>query len=293
MSHYYSYEKAKNYSTLYTLEAADEMVVKQEDGMLGYISAGQFATTGSNIFEGGQIIDGNLTIVGDIYANEFLVTTSSTQHFTASTNFGLDGGDTHSFTGSVKITGSLNTIGNTSITGSVQITGSLHVNTHPVVLGQLSWARYDDTQYTTSSFRSVTVAGGEVTLPNNGGYSVTTHLHSDIQFYNTGSQRVYAEKEGDVYLMTISFRAKTANANVAYARIQMDSTGLTPYRRVGKDLFFGKGNDEWHDYHEVFQFYADTDFVANGNQWKIRAYGATVDISNVIYFIQRTQNHLI
>jgi hypothetical protein len=290
---YTAFEKAKNYTKQYELDSVDSIVTRQEDGMLGYISAGQFATTGSNIFDGGQIILGNLNIDGNIIANEFLVTTSSTEHFTASTNFGLDNGDTHTFTGSVKITGSLNTIGNASITGSVQITGSLNVNTHPVVLGQLSWARYDDTQYTTSSFLSVTVAGGEVTLPNNGGYSVTTHLHSNIQFYNSGSQRVYAEKEGDVYLMTITFKAKTANANVAYLRIQMDSTGPTIYRRVGKDLFFGKGNDEWHDYHELFQFYADSDFVANGNQWKIRAMGATVDISNVIYFIQRTQNHLI
>jgi hypothetical protein len=292
-NHYSSFAKARNYTKQYELDKIDSVITRQEDGMLGYISAGQFATTGSNIFDGGQVILGNLNIDGNIIANEFLVTTSSTEHFTASTNFGLDNGDTHTFTGSVKITGSLNTIGNTSITGSVQITGSLNVNTHPVVLGQLSWARYDDTQYTTSSFLSVTVVGGEVTIPNNGGYSVTTHLHSDIQFYDSGSQRVYAEKEGDVYLMTITFRAKTANANAAYVRIQMDSVGPTIYRRVGKDLFFGKGNDEWHDYHEVFQFYADSDFVANGNQWKIRAFGATVDISSVIYFIQRTQNHLI
>ena len=164
---------------------------------------------------------------------------------------------------------------------------------HPVVLGQLSWARYDDTQYTTSSFRSVTVAGGEVTLPNNGGYSVTTHLHSDIQFYNTGSQLIQVENEGDVYSMTVTFRAKTSNANAAWMRIQLDSVGLTPYNRVGKDLFFGKGNNVWHDFHEVFQFYADSDFVANGNRWKIQAFEATIDISNVIYFIQRTQNHLI
>jgi len=170
---------------------------------------------------------------------------------------------------------------------------SVSVNGQPVVLGQLSWARYDDTQYTTSSFLSVAVADGEVTLPNNGGYSITTHLHSDIQFYNSGSRRVYAENEGDVYTMTVTFKAKTANTNVAWMRIQFDSTGPTIYRRVGKDLFFGKGNDVWHDYHEVFQFYADTDFVTSGNQWKIKAYEATVDISNVIYFIQRTQNHLI
>jgi len=121
---YSAFEKAKEYTKLYTLEAADEFIVKQEDGYLGYASAGQLATTGSNIFIGGQIIDGNLTIVGDIYANEFLVTTSSVNHFTASTNFGLDDGDTHIFTGSVRITGSLNTIGTTTMTGSLLVSGS-------------------------------------------------------------------------------------------------------------------------------------------------------------------------
>jgi hypothetical protein len=221
----------------------------------------------------GVLVNGDLNVNGNINVNTII--SASTLFESGSTIFGNSDDDIHQFT------------------GSVEITGSVTVNNQPVVLGQLSWARYDDTQYTTSSFLSVTVAGGERIIPNNGGYSVTTHLHSDIQFYNTGSQRIYVENEGDVYVMTIAFRAKTANANAGWMRIQLDSTGLTPYRRVGKDLFFGKGNDEWHDYHEVFQFYADDDFVANGNQWKIRANGATIDIANVIYFIQRTQNHII
>jgi hypothetical protein len=124
MSHYHSFEKAKVYSTIYTLEPTDEIIVKQqEDGMLGYASVGQFATTGSNIFEGGQIIDGNLTIVGDIYANTFNVTTYSVSHFSASTNFGLDEGDTHTFTGSVYITGSLNVIG--GINGVINATNGV------------------------------------------------------------------------------------------------------------------------------------------------------------------------
>jgi hypothetical protein len=120
---YTAFEKAKEYTKLYTLEPTDEFIVKQEDGYLGYASAGQFATTGSNIFEGGQIIDGNLTIVGDIYANEFLVTTSSIEHFTASTNFGLDDGDIHSFTGLVRITGSLSVIG--GINGVINATNGV------------------------------------------------------------------------------------------------------------------------------------------------------------------------
>lgn len=168
------------------------------------------------------------------------------------------------------------------------VTGSL-----PPGLGGsgLGWARYDDTQYTTSSVFSVTTAAGDVTLPNNAGNIIETHLHSSISFYNSGSQKIQVENNADVYMATVVFRAKTSNANGTHIRLQLDSTGATPYERVGKDLFFGKGNDVWHDFHEVFQFYADDDFVTNGNRWKVRAIGNNVSIANIIFFIQRTQNH--
>jgi len=168
------------------------------------------------------------------------------------------------------------------------VTGSL-----PPGLGGsgLGWARYDDTQYTTSSVFSVTTADGDVTLPNNAGNTIETHLHSSISFYNSGSQKIQVENNADVYMTTVVFRAKTSNANGTHIRLQLDSTGATPYERVGKDLFFGKGNDVWHDFHEVFQFYADDDFVTNGNRWKVRAVGNNVSIANIIFFIQRTQNH--
>lgn len=168
------------------------------------------------------------------------------------------------------------------------VTGSL-----PPGLGGsgLGWARYDDTQYTTSSVFSVTTADGDVTLPNNAGNTIETHLHSSISFYNSGSQKIQVENNADVYMATVVFRAKTSNANGTHIRLQLDSTGATPYERVGKDLFFGKGNDVWHDFHEIFQFYADDDFVTNGNRWKVRAVGNNVSIANIIFFIQRTQNH--
>lgn len=156
---------------------------------------------------------------------------------------------------------------------------------------KLGWARYDDTQYTTSSVFNLTTAGGEVTLPNNAGNTITEHLHSSVQFYDSGSQKIHVENINDVYMCTVVFKAKTANANAAHMRLQLDSTGATPYERVGKDLFFGKGNDVWHEYHEVFQWYADEDFKLNGNRWKIQAFGANCSIANIIFFIQRTQNH--
>jgi hypothetical protein len=156
---------------------------------------------------------------------------------------------------------------------------------------KLGWARYDDTQYTTSSVFSLTTGAGDQTLPNNGGNTIETHLHSEVSFYNTGSQLVQVENVGDVYMCTVVFRAKTSNANGTSIRLQLDSTGATPYERVGKDLFFGKGNDVWHDFHEVFQWYGDEDFLTNGNRFKVRAVGHNVSIANTILFIQRTQNH--
>ena len=119
---YHKQETAKEYTKHYDLEAIDSVIIRQEDGLLGYISAGQFATTGSNIFIGGQIIDGNITVTGDVYATNLI--TSSTLLFTGSTNHGSLIGDIHTYTGSVRITGSLNTIGNQTITGSFLVSGS-------------------------------------------------------------------------------------------------------------------------------------------------------------------------
>ena len=118
---YTGFEKAKNYSKQYELDAVDSIVTKQEDGMLGYLSAAQFATTGSNIFIGGQIIDGNITVTGDVYATNLI--TSSTLLFTGSTNHGSLIGDIHTYTGSIRITGSLNVIG--GINGQINATNGV------------------------------------------------------------------------------------------------------------------------------------------------------------------------
>jgi hypothetical protein len=99
------------------------VMAKQPDDEFGYFNIGQFALTSSNAFVGNQTINGNLTINGDINANQFLVTSTSITHYTASTNFGLDDGDTHRFTGSVYITGSLNVIG--GINGVINATNGV------------------------------------------------------------------------------------------------------------------------------------------------------------------------
>jgi len=88
--------------------------------------------------------------------------------------------------------------------------------------------------------------------------------------------------------MFVTFKSKAPNANQTHIDLSLSSTGATPYDRVSKSLTFAKGNNEWEDFYEVFNFYADDDFVTNGNQWKIYADGGNVDVAGVIYFIQKT-----
>jgi len=153
----------------------------------------------------------------------------------------------------------------------------------------LGWARYDDTQYTTSSFLTVT-DGTNVVMPNNAGSSVTTYMNSSVAFYNGTTKKVQTQNEADVYTMIVTFRAKAPNANQTHIDISLSSTGATPYDRVSKSLTFAKGNNQWQNFYESFSFYADADFVTNGNQWKIYAVGGDVDVAGCIYFIQRTFN---
>lgn len=154
----------------------------------------------------------------------------------------------------------------------------------------LGWARYDDTVYTSTNKLSLS-DGVEVTLPNNGGSTINTYLNSSVEFYDAANEKIQVENEGDVYIQTIVFKASAANANATFLHVYLESIGPTPYERVISEINFPKGNGAEHDEHQVFQFYADADFVANGNQWKIRSDGGSAEVWDIIYFIQRTQNH--
>lgn len=67
--------------------------------------------SGSHYFTGSQFINGDLTISGSITAQEYILSSSitniTTETISGSSNFGNSDDDTHTFTGSVNITGSL------------------------------------------------------------------------------------------------------------------------------------------------------------------------------------------
>ena len=151
------------------------------------------------------------------------------------------------------------------------------------------WARYDDNQYTESA--PLTLSDGvPVIMPNNASTTIDTYLNSTVQFYDPATQKMQAENEGDVYIQTIVFKASATNANQTHLHVYLASTGPIPYERLVAEIDFPKGNTITHDQHLVFQYYAGPDFVADGNQWTLRADtgGGTVDVWDIIFFIQRT-----
>jgi hypothetical protein len=149
----------------------------------------------------------------------------------------------------------------------------------------LGWARYDDTQYT--SLAPYTFSTSAFTLPNNAGNIVDTHIYSGIDYYS--SNKLRAENDGDVYVVTIAFKAKISNAN-GHIELYLQGGGLNPYDRIRDAITFPKGNNVEHTFSKTFQYYSDADVVANGLEVDILA-SHSGSIYNVIYFIQRTQNH--
>lgn len=150
----------------------------------------------------------------------------------------------------------------------------------------LGWTRYDDGQYTSANKLSLAL-GVEITLPNNA--ASIYRSYDGIDYYN--GTRILADNLNDVYILTVAFKCSAANANQTYLRLQLDAQNGTPYERVGVDIAFPKGNDVAHEFHQMFQYYADQNFVDNGSLLRVTPTGGTAKIWDIIYFIQKTQSY--
>ena len=149
----------------------------------------------------------------------------------------------------------------------------------------LGWTRYDDGTYT--SLNKLTLADGvETTLPNNGG--TIYRSHSSLDFYNTSTNKIVGVNENDVYQMTLAFKKSAANANQTH--LDFELTGADDYDRISMSLGFYKGNDTEQNQHIMFQYYIDSNALANGLTPKITSDGGDSKIWDIIFFIQRTQN---
>lgn len=149
----------------------------------------------------------------------------------------------------------------------------------------LGWARYDDTQYTKVAPYSFGTTA--FTVPNNKGFVIDTNINSEIDYY--ANNKLKAEFENDVYIVTIAFKAQISNSN-GYLELYLEGGNGTPYDRIRDVVTFPKGNSVEHTFAKTFQYYSDEDVVTNGLSVKMIA-NHSGQIYDVIYFIQRTQNH--
>ena len=150
----------------------------------------------------------------------------------------------------------------------------------------LGWTRYDDSTYTSSN-KLALADGVTVSLPNDA--ATVYRSYAGVDYYN--GTKVIADNENDTYVMTIVFKYSAPNANQTHIDLQFEGGNGTPYDRIRGEATFPKGNDVEHDYHQVFQYYADSDFVTNGSYWQITASGGTATVWDIIYFIQKTQSY--
>lgn len=153
----------------------------------------------------------------------------------------------------------------------------------------LGWARYDDSQYTSLN-KLTLVQDTEVELPNNANTSYRSY--AGVDYYNGTTRRVSADAANETYIMTVVFKASAANANSTYLEMNFMGENGTPYDRIRQTISFPKGNDVAHDYHGVFQYYADENFALNGSWWEIVSIGGSAQIWDIIYFIQKTQSYV-
>jgi hypothetical protein len=149
---------------------------------------------------------------------------------------------------------------------------------------QKAWARYDDGVYTSAN-KLTLVVDTEIVIPNNASNIVKSN--NQIEFYNPSTLKVLADRENDLYLMTLVFKFSSSNANQTYLDINFQGENGTPYDRLSDTISFPKGNNVEHNYHGIFQYYADANFVQNGSQWKITSKGGNSSVWDIIFFISK------
>ena len=188
---------------------------------------GTYATTGSNTFAGIQTVNSNLVVTGSITAQTLVVQTitSSVDFVTGSTRFGSILDNTHLFTGSVNITGSLTVVttgtefqvtstgvkfGNAitdihNITGSLGVTGSINATatTHSF-FGRVG------INTLASNIDALWVSGSIGFSIGDGGLTFADRSGNDLRIYTPSGATRFVDATGLSTFLTI----QSSNGNV-------------------------------------------------------------------------------
>lgn len=215
--------------------------------------------SGSHYFTGSQTINGNLVISGSLTAQQYILSSSVTnmviETVSGSTAFGNSLDDTHNFTGSLKVTGSSNLIGNQIISGSIYISenngneikfgpfasiglgeGSLYIDDKS---GYIVLAPYDESnQSTLFNVKSRTNDNEILRLSNSGG------VQPLLTFDKSGSLNIDAiSGTGSLLINNVRYDAHLATTGSNTFVGNQDITGsLNVTGSVTASYFVGDGS---------------------------------------------------
>jgi hypothetical protein len=207
----------------------------------------------------------NIVSTGDISANSVSVTDASVA-------------------GTLTLDGSVEADGSEGVVGQYLASAGIGNAVQWASLPIAGWNRFDDNQYAAGS--PLNIASGDTVLLTNDGDKFSS-LYGPNVFYDADSSTFLADNVNDTYMVTVTFIASASNAGNGHMDIIM--TGPVGYNRVSETLKFAKGNNTPQNFHMVYQYYADADFVANGAQFELTAVDTDLAVYDIIYFIQRVQ----
>ena len=147
----------------------------------------RLATTGSNTLQGTQTINGSLVVTGSLTAQQFIVSSSVTylteSFASGSHKFGDSSDDTHQFTGSILLTGSIgintpaNSLFGLTIKRTAGSNGALYLVGNDNIVGNSGINFYNDNTTSGSYISMYTTGGlnlnGSLTIANTGNITTT------------------------------------------------------------------------------------------------------------------------
>ena len=181
-------------------------------GLFNNTSSTVFATTGSNIFNGNQTVQGNITVVGSLIAQQYVVSSSvsyfTSSNFDGSTKFGDTDSDIHQFTGSLRspnITGSL--LGTSSIALIALTSSYINVATNAISSSFANTASVS----ISSSYSSYAITSSYSLTSVSSSYSNVANTATSATNANTATSSSYATTAGTATSATSANSANTAN----------------------------------------------------------------------------------
>ena len=196
--------------------------------LLNNTSSTVFATTGSNNFSGSQIVQGNITVIGSLIAQQYVVSSSvsyfTSSNFDGSTKFGDTDSDTHQFTGSLRspnITGSL--LGTASIALVALTSSYINVATNAVSSSFASTASVS----VSSSYSSYAITASYVLNSVSSSYSLNSVSSSYSNVANTATSATSATSANTATSSSFATTAGTATSATSANSATSASYALT------------------------------------------------------------------